>query len=66
MASPDPKTVLDTVFATGMISTPLWLQWVEQSLQVFMLIGGSLILIVRLWSLFIKKKGKPNGENPVK
>ena len=30
MATPDPKTVIDTTIATGMISTPIWLQWVEQ------------------------------------
>ena len=55
MATPDPKTVIDTTIATGMISTPIWLQWVEQGLQVFMLIGGSLLLAIRLWMMFSKR-----------
>tara|TARA_R100000664_G_C2731457_1_gene121913 strand:+ start:472 stop:660 length:189 start_codon:yes stop_codon:yes gene_type:complete len=57
MSSPDPKLIIDTAIATGMVTTPIWLQWVEQSLQLFMLIGGSILLIARLWSVFIKKKG---------
>ena len=58
MSSPDPKIILDTVIATGMVTTPIWLQWVEQSLKLFMLIGGSILLIARLWSVLIRKKGK--------
>ncbi len=62
MSSPDPKIILDTVIATGMVTTPIWLQWVEQSLQLFMLIGGSILLIARLWSVLIRKKGKKDNE----
>ena len=61
MSAPDPKLILDTAIATGMVTTPIWLQWVEQSLQLFMLIGGS-ILISILWSVFVKMKGKKDNE----
>ncbi len=62
MSAPDPKLVLDTAIATGMVTTPIWLQWVEQSLQLFMLIGGSILLIARLWSVLVKRKGKKDNE----
>ncbi len=62
MSAPDPKLILDTAIATGMVTTPIWLQWVEQSLQLFMLIGGSILLIARLWSVFVKRKGKKDNE----
>ena len=61
MAAPDSKTVLDTALATGMVSTPIWLQLVEQGLQIFMLVGGSLLLIVRLWMMFKNRGNKKNG-----
>ena len=61
MAAPDPKTVLDTALATGMVSTPIWLQLVEQGLQIFMLVGGSLLLIVRLWMMLKNRGNKKNG-----
>jgi hypothetical protein len=57
MSAPEPKLIIDTA-----IATPIWLQWVEQSLQLFMLIGGSILLIARLWSIFIRKKGKEDNE----
>ena len=44
MNAPDPKVIIDTTIATGMVSTPIWLQWFEQGLQIFMLVGGSLLL----------------------
>jgi hypothetical protein len=62
MSAPEPKLIIDTAIATGMVTTPIWLQWVEQSLQLFMLIGGSILLIARLWSIFIRKKGKEDNE----
>ena len=61
MSAPDPKTILDTALATGMVSTPIWLQWVEQGLQIFMLLGGSLLLAFRLWMMFKDRDKKKNG-----
>tara|TARA_R100001377_G_scaffold80917_1_gene60110 strand:- start:164 stop:361 length:198 start_codon:yes stop_codon:yes gene_type:complete len=52
------KNVLDTALATSFISTPIWLQHVEQSLQVFMLVGGSILLIFRLWAMIKGAKDK--------
>lgn len=55
------KNIVDTTIATSLVSTPIWLQWVEQSLQLFMLIGGSLLLIYRLWVMFKGVKSKKDA-----
>ena len=52
------KNVVDTTLATSLVSTPIWLQWVEQSLQLFMLVGGSILLIFRLWAMLRERKSK--------
>ena len=62
MNAPDPKVIIDTTIDTGMVSTPIWLQWFEQGLQIFMLVGGSLLLAFRLWMMFKDRGKKKNGE----
>ena len=62
MNAPDPKVIIDTTIATGMVSTPIWLQWFEQWLQIFMLVGGALLLAFRLWMMFKDRGKKKNGE----
>jgi len=59
LKSPDTlKNITDTTLATGLVSTPIWLQWVEQGLQLFMLVGGSILLIFRLWAMYRERKSK--------
>ena len=59
LKSPDAlKNITDTALATSLVSTPIWLQWVEQSLQLFMLVGGSILLIFRLWAMIKERKSK--------
>ena len=59
LKSPDTlKNITDTTLATGLVSTPIWLQWVEQGLQRFMLVGGSILLIFRLWAMYRERKSK--------
>ena len=55
------KNATDTVIATSLVSTPLWLQWVEQGLQLFMLVGGSVLLAFRLWAMIKERKNKRDG-----
>ena len=55
------KNATDTVIATSLVSTPLWLPWVEQGLQLFMLVGGSVLLVFRLWAMIRERKRKKNG-----
>ena len=55
------KNATDKVIATSLVSTPIWLQWVEQGLQLFMLVGGSVLLIFRLWAMLRERKRKKNG-----
>ena len=62
LRSPDGlKNATDTVIATSLVSTPLWLQWVEQGLQLFMLVGGSVLLVFRLWAMIKERKSKQDG-----
>ena len=63
MTSPDPKTVIDATIATGMIGTPIWLQWVEQGLQIFMLVGGAALLIMRLWIMYNEFKNRKENKD---
>ena len=59
LKSPDTlMNITDTTLATGLVSTPIWLQWVEQGLQLFMLVGGSILLIFRLWAMYRERKSK--------
>ena len=59
LKSPDAiKNITYTALATSLLSTPIWLQWVEQSLQLFMLVGGSILLIFRLWAMIKERKSK--------
>jgi len=46
------KNMVDAVIGTSLVSTPIWLQHLEQTLQLFMLVGGSILLIFRLWAMF--------------
>ena len=52
---------MDAAFATSIVSTPIWLQWLESGLQLFMLVGGSILLAVRLWAMTRDRK-KPDEE----
>ena len=38
----------DGVLASSALSSPLWLQWVEQEVGLFLLIGGAILLAIRL------------------
>ena len=55
------KNITDTALSTSLVSTPIWLQWVEQGLQLFMLVGGSVLLAFRLWAMIKERKSKRNG-----
>lgn len=58
----DMKTPLDTIIGSVAVSSPLWYQWIETGLGVFMLIGGAALLCLRLaiawreWKTGHKKK----------
>ena len=55
------KNITDTALSTSLVSTPIWLQWVEQGLQLFMLVGGSILLAFRLWAMIKERKSKKDG-----
>ena len=55
------KNVTDNALSTSLVSTPIWLQWVEQGLQLFMLVGGTILLAFRLWAMIKERKSKKDG-----
>ena len=55
------KNITDTALSTSLVSTPIWVQWVEQGLQLFMLVGGSVLLAFRLWAMIKERKSKKDG-----
>lgn len=48
MSQPQQMALPDSVLASGAISSPLWVQWVEQEVGLFLLIGGAILLALRL------------------
>jgi len=46
-----PDRDLDFAIGAGALTTPLWLSVLNAALQEVMLIGGAILVLVRLWSL---------------
>lgn len=58
------QTTIDAGLATAVISSPIWLQWVEAVLRDFMLVGGAALIIIRL-AIIVRhelKQRKKNGK----
>jgi hypothetical protein len=57
------KTSIDTALAAGAISTPWWVQSLQTYVGSFMLIGGAVLLVLRLvitwneWQAQRKREG---------
>lgn len=43
------KEMNDIATASAVITTPVWLQWVEVVLQPFMITGAFVLLVLRLY-----------------
>jgi len=43
-----PREVTDAGTAGAAMTAPVWLQWLEQALQPFMLYGAATLLLLRL------------------
>ena len=44
----DMRTPLDATVASIAVSSPLWYQYIETALGIFMLVGGATLLTLRL------------------
>lgn len=42
------KASIDGTLGTVAVSSPIWLQWLENGLGLFMLVGGAALLVLRL------------------
>ena len=42
------KTAIDGTLGVGAVTSPFWLNWLETGLGLFMLVGGAVLLILRL------------------
>jgi hypothetical protein len=45
---PHGKEVMDGILGVGAVSSPIWLQYLQTTVGMFMLIGGALLLALRL------------------
>lgn len=52
------KTIADTGIASAAITSPVWLQMVQTYVGLFMLIGGALLLVLRLAIAWREWRGK--------
>ena len=44
-----PQNIIpDAVLATGALTTPLWLQQVEEAFAIYLLLGGAVLLTMRI------------------
>tara|TARA_Y100000310_G_scaffold303505_1_gene341891 strand:- start:513 stop:725 length:213 start_codon:yes stop_codon:yes gene_type:complete len=59
MASPS-QTYVDTALATGAVASPWWLTMLQSGVELYVLIGGSILLTIRLTCAFRdwRKSGK--------
>ncbi|WP_162913290.1 hypothetical protein [Rhodospirillaceae bacterium SYSU D60014] len=63
MTSPAQKFVLDVVGIGGAVAfSPVWLQWLESGGKVIAIVGGSLIILGRLWLVYREIRAKRRGD----
>lgn len=43
------KNTVDAAIGVGALSSPVWLQWIENGLGLFMLFGGAALLALRIY-----------------
>ena len=57
------KDAADGTLGLGALSSPVWLQYLESSLGLFMLAGGALLLALRIYLTIreIREKRKPQS-----
>lgn len=42
------RNTIDAALGTGAVTSPIWLQYIQDGLGLFMLIGGAVLLLLRL------------------
>ena len=52
--------VVDIVLGAAAITVPLWLQWLHEGAQIFIAVGGAILIVYRFYRIGVKwyRKGK--------
>lgn len=58
------KAAFDYSLGGAAISSPLWLQYLEQGAAMITLFGGAILILGRLWQMFREWQGKRGGHGP--
>lgn len=56
------QEIVDAALATGAITTPLWLQTLEEGIHIYILIGGAVLLTLRVVKLVREMRSKRNAD----
>lgn len=55
------KQAVDGVLGTGAVATAIWMPYLETGLTIFMLLGGALLLGLRLFLTIKEVRNKKEG-----
>lgn len=60
---PQHNIIPDTVLVSAGLSTPLWLQYVEQGMGLILLFGGTILMLLRIWNLLRELRDSNKSED---
>ena len=58
MTTDDTRVIVDSAIASGAITMPLWVIHLHEYLQLFTLIGGLILLTIRIYLAFKEARGE--------
>ena len=58
MTTDDTRVIVDSAIASGAITMPLWVIHMHEYLQLFTLIGGLILLTIRIYLAFKEARGE--------
>ena len=58
MTTDDTRVIVDSAIASGAITMPLWVIHLHEYLQLFTLVGGLILLTIRIYLAFKEARGE--------
>lgn len=58
MTTDDTRVIVDSAIASGAITMPLWVIHMHEYLQLFTLVGGLILLTIRIYLAFKEARGE--------
>jgi len=58
MTTDDTRVIIDSAVASGAITMPLWVIHMHEYLQLFTLIGGLVLLVIRIYLAIREARGE--------